>query len=47
MLDWPRSIRIQVKISYQDFVYRWSTRFIEAGLPANAGEDVDANDEIG
>ena len=35
------------KISYQDFVYRWSTRFIEAGLPANAGEDVDANDEIG
>lgn len=35
------------KISYQDFVYRWSTRFIEAGLPANAGENVDANDEIG
>jgi hypothetical protein len=35
------------KISYQDFVYRWSTRFIEAGLPVNAGENVDANDEIG
>jgi hypothetical protein len=35
------------KISYQDFVYRWSTRFAEAGLPVNAGGDVDINDEIG
>jgi len=35
------------KISYQDFVYRWSTRFIEAGLPVNAGEDIDTNDKIG
>ena len=35
------------KISYQDFIYRWSTRFTEAGLPVNAGEDTDTNDEIG
>jgi hypothetical protein len=35
------------KISYQDFIYRWSNRFIEAGLSTNAGEDVDINGEIG
>jgi len=35
------------KISYQDFIYRWSTRFTEAGLPVNAGEDIDTNDKIG
>jgi len=34
------------KISYQDFIYRWSTRFAEAGLPDNAGENVDSNDEV-
>ena len=34
------------KISYQDFIYRWSTRFAEAGLPDNAGANVDTNDEV-
>jgi len=34
------------KISYQDFVYRWSTRFAEAGLPDNAGANVDTNEEV-
>jgi hypothetical protein len=34
------------KISYQDFIYRWSTRFAEAGLPDNAGSNVDSNDEV-
>jgi hypothetical protein len=34
------------KISYQDFIYRWSTRFAEAGLPDNAGANVDSNDEV-
>mgnify|MGYP003345012642 CR=1 FL=1 len=34
------------KISYQDFIYRWSTRFAEAGLPDNAGANVDAKEEI-
>jgi hypothetical protein len=35
------------KIAYQDFIYRWATRFAEAGLSANAGGDIDINDEIG
>lgn len=34
------------KISYQDFIYRWSTRFAEAGLPDNAGANVDTNEEV-
>lgn len=34
------------KISYQDFVYRWSTRFAEAGLSDNAGANVDTNQEL-
>lgn len=34
------------KISYQDFIYRWSTRFSQAGLPDNAGENVDSNNEV-
>ncbi len=34
------------KISYQDFIYRWSTRFAEAGLSDNAGASVDNNEEV-